>query len=414
MNASLTLRLLAAVTAVLAMSACNRAAPAAPDAPYGGYAPAGDAGMNGYEAGAANPMYVGAADAKPAVAQGAAAPLPPLDTSRMQPVEIRDSKGGVAATAQIPVGWQATGGVTVDPSTPCASNMVKVAWSAIGPDSLTTVELMPGFNWQVQGSQSPMNPCPVAPFRAVRDFMMATVQETRPGARVLDFEKQPQMEQQAAEAARGQGGQGAMQYDAGRMLIGYQKDGVEMREVLVAVLGLSNAGGSVMGNVGIMSSVRAPDGRLDMDLSSRIQQSLQPNPQWMQMLKQQMLATVQNHHARQAQQISDWHNRKMAMINAKGAADRHAVRMRANQDVANTYNAIAGNTGATSDGMHATTMSGVREVNNYTGVDGTTVENSIHNGPRVFQDTNDPNNAYSSDQPYAQPANGYVELEPTP
>ena len=45
------------------------------------------------------------------------------------------------------------------------------------------------------------------------------------------------------------------------------------------------------------------------------------------------------------------------------------------------------------------------------GVGGTAVQSSIHGGARVFQDTNNPNNAYSTDQPYAQPPGGYVELE---
>ena len=418
MNATHMLTLLATAAFLMAAPACSRVAPAA-EGEFAGYPPGAMPADAGAMAGdmSAQPMFDGPPATMPspgvANANDARPPMPPpLDTGRMQPAEIRDSNGMVASRVQIPAGWQTAGGVTLV-ETSCASNMVKLGWSAIGPDSLTVVELMPGFNWQVQGTQNPMSPCPVAPFRSVREFIAATVQETRPGARILDFQKQPQLEQQAAQAANGQGG-GQVQYDGGRMLIAYDKDGVEMREVLIAVLALTDAGGSTMGSVGSMYSIRAPEGRLDMELPMRIAQSMQPNPEWMRMLQQRMMAAMRGYHDDQSRRISDWHSRKMAMINAKGMADRQAIRMRANQDVANTYSAIAANTSATNDRMHATSMGGVREVDNYRGVDGGVVENSIHGGARVFQNTGTPGNAVSTDDPYAQPASGYAELERIP
>jgi len=418
MNPTYTLKLLSLTAVLAALSACSHPT-STDDTGLAGYAPtAMEAAFTGPGATTTAPIAAPRSEGdRQAPARTPVATLPPmpptLDTRHMRTVEIRDTNGMVASQVRIPADWQTAGGVTLDTSTPCASNMVKTSWATIGPDSLTVVELMPGFNWQVQGTQNPMSPCPVAPFRSVREFITATVQETRPGARILDFQKQPQLEQQAAQAANGQGA-GQVQYDGGRMLIGYAKDGVEMREVLIAVLSLTNAGGSTMGSVGSMYSIRAPEGRLDMELPMRIAQSMQPNPEWMRMLQQRMMEAMRGYHDDQSRQISDWHNRRMAMINAKGMADRQAIRMRANQDVANTYNAIAANTSATNDRMHATSMSGVREVDNYRGVDGGVVENSIHGGARVFQNTGTPGNAVSTDDPYAQPASGYAELERIP
>jgi len=418
MNPTCLLKRLTLTAGLAALSACSHPGATDDTAPAGFAPTATEATFTGRDGATTAPVAAQAGDGdRQAPALTPVTTLPPmppaLDTRHMRTAEIRDTNGMVAAQVRIPADWQTAGGVTLDTSTPCASNMVKTSWATIGPDSLTVVELMPGFNWQVQGTQNPMSPCPVAPFRSVREFITATVRETRPGARILDFQKQPQLEQQAAQAANGRGA-GQAQYDGGRMLIGYAKDGVEMREVLIAVLSLTNAGGSTMGSVGSMYSIRAPEGRLDMELPMRIAQSMQPNPAWMQMLQQQMATAVRSYHDDQSRRISDWHNRRMAMINAKGMADRQAIRMRANQDVANTYSAIAANTSATNDRMHATTMSGVRQVNNYAGVNGGVVENSIHNGSRVFQSTSNPDDAFSTDQPYAQPVGDYTELEQIP
>ena len=346
---------------------------------------------------------------------------PTLDTSTMQPAEIIDSNGFgqpmVAAELQIPAGWQAVGGITWNDGTNCIGNQMQVSWSALAPDSLTAVEILPGFNWQVAGTEVQMNPCPAAPYRSAREFLEATVQRTRPGARMLDYQDQPEIAQQVEQAARTaqangqQRMQGQARTDAGRLLIGYTKDGVEMREVLSAVVSFTELQGNVVGGTATINSIRAPNNRLDMALGKRIGDSMRSNPQWFEAMKQRSMASLQRSSSEQRNSINDWHNRQMSIINARGAADRAAIRMRTNQEVSGIYNAIAANTSATSDSMHKQTMSGVNEVNNYAGVDGGTVQSSIHGGNQVFQDTTNPGNAYSTDAPYPSPPSGYVELE---
>ena len=356
-----------------------------------------------------------AANETPPVQADAIAEMPPpLDTSRMQPAQIIDQNGFgqpmVAADVQIPAGWQTVGGVSWNDNTNCVANQLQLGWSAMAPDSLTAVEILPGFNWQVAGTEIQMNPCPAAPWRSTREFLEATVQRTRPGARVLGYERLADVEQRMAQSAQANP-QAQLRHDAGRLLIGYAKDGVAMQELLSAAITFSSMQGNVVAGTATISSLRAPEGRLDRDLGKRIGDSMRANPQWMQAMQQRSMASLQRYDNAQRSSINDWHHRQMAIINARGAADRAAIRMRGNQEVAGIYSAIAANSSATSDRMHKTTMSGVQQVDNYAGVDGSTVQASIHGGDRVFQDTANPGNAYATDAPYAEAPAGYVELQ---
>ncbi len=403
---------LSGATLALAISACGwQGGQQAQDAGYGGQAgdatawaggdPAAAGGDGGWNAGAPPPQM---------------APPPMLDTSRMQPAQIIDQGGFgqpmVAANLEIPVGWQTVGGVTWNDNTPCVTNQMQIGWTAMAPDSLTAVEILPGFSWQVAGTEIQMNPCPAAPYRSTREFLEATVQRARPGARVLDYEQLTGLEQQMAQAAQSNP-QIQARFDAGRLLIGYSTDGVEMREVLSAAVTFTQAQGNIVGGTATIHAQRAPEGRMDMDLMQRIAGTMQPNPQWLQAMQQRGMENIRRFSDGQRRSIDDWHNRQMAIINARGAADRHAIRMRTNQEVAGIYNSIAASTSATSDNMHRRTMEGIGEYNSYSGAGGTTVQSSIHGGSRVFQGNSDPNQAYSTSDPYHNPSNA-TELERIP
>ena len=348
---------------------------------------------------------------------------PALDTSTMQAAQIVDSNGFsqpmVATDLQIPAGWQAFGGITWNDSTNCGGNQMQVSWGAIAPDSLTAVEILPGFTWQVAGTEMQMNPCPAAPYRSTREFLEATVQRTRPGARVLDYQDQPEIAQQMVEAARKAqaNGQPAMQgqarSDAGRLLIGYIKDGVEMREVLSALVSFTELQGNVVGGTATINSMRAPNNRLDMDLGKRIGDSARSNPQWLEAMMQRRTASRQRFSNAQRSSIDDWHNRQMAIINARGAADRAAISMRSSQEVSGIYSAIAANSSASSDRSQRQAIDGIYERNSYAGTDGSVVQSSIHAGDRVFQDNTNPSNTYSTNDLYHAPANA-TELEQLP
>ena len=338
------------------------------------------------------------------------------DTGRMQPVQIMDANGFgqpmVANEVQVPVDWQTAGGVSWNDGTDCIANQMNTSWRAMAPDSLTVMEIMPGFNWQVTGTENQMNPCPSAPYRSTREFLEATVRNVRPGARVLDYQCLPEAEQAMAQAAQANP-QAQVRHDAGRLLIGYQQDGVEMREVLAAAITFSAAQGNVVAGTASINSLRAPNGRLDFDLGKRIVGSLRTNPQWMQAMRQRSNANLQRHSDGQRNSINDWHNRQMAIINARGAADRAAIRMRANQDVATINNATAASNSRSSDVIQRQTIDGINQRNSYAGIDGSIVQSSIHGGDRVFQDNANPDVAYSTSDPYHAPVNA-TELEQLP
>ena len=354
------------------------------------------------------------AEQQPAAVQ---AGMPPqLDTSRMQPAQIVDGNGFgqpmVAVELQIPAGWQPVGGISWNDATNCVANQLQVGWSAVAPDSLTAVEILPGFNWQVAGTEIQMNPCPSAPYRSTRECLEATVQRTRPGARVVEYQDMPEVARQMAQAAQANP-QAQVRHDAGRLLIAYAKDGVAMREQLSAAVTFSSVQGNTVAGTATISSLRAPEGRLDPDLGKRIGDSMRPNPQWMQAMQQRSMASLQRYDNAQRSSINDWHNRQMAIINARGAADRAAIRMRTNQEVSGIYNAIAAGNSRSSDTVQRQTIDGIYERNSYAGTDGSTVQSSIHGGSRVFQDNSDPNVAYSTNDPYAAPTNA-TELQQMP
>jgi len=338
---------------------------------------------------------------------------PPLDTQRLQAARIIDQNGFkqpmVAVDLQIPAGWTTVGGITWNDGTPCAGNQLQVNWTAVGPDSLTAVGKLPGFGWQVTGTQQQFNPCPAAPMRSAREFLEATAAKLRPGAQVQGYEDVTAEALRSLPKPPGPN----VRWDAGQLQIAYTDDGIPMQEVLTAAVSFTNTQGAIMGGAGVIDTHRAPAGRLDPELVRRIGATMRNNPQWQQAMAARMRASLSRHHDGINASINDWHNREMAMINARGAAERHAIRMRSNQEVAGIYGAIAANTSATNNRMHQRTLEGIGEYNRYKGVNGTTVQSSIHDGQRVFQDANNPNNAYSTDQPYAAPPGGYVELERT-
>ncbi len=345
-------------------------------------------------------------------------PLPPMfDTNRLQEVVLRDERGQESEVVALPHGWQLTNKIEWNDQTGCVGNMLQRSWSMIAPDSLTMISVMPGFGWQLAGTQIPTDPCPPLPLRGVREVLEATVQQIRPGAQLYDYQD---MTAEFEVEARRQGpppspvmpGQVASR-EAGRLLIGYQQDGVEMREVLAAVANKTTYQGHVLMSVSGISSIRGPAGRVDLAALERVISAGRPNQQWMEFFKQRVKHNMDRFYAGQTQQINDWHQRQMAIINARGAAERHAIRMRTNQEVANIYSSIAANNSATSERMHRRALEGIGEYNSFAGMQGTTVQSSIHGGNYVYQNPNDPSQVFSTNNPSAVPP-GYIELRRLP
>lgn len=338
-------------------------------------------------------------------------PAAAASTKHLQAVHIMDPSGFaqpvVAANAQIPQGWKLVGGIQWNPGTPCGNNQLRINWGAVAPDQITAIGALPGFNWQVAGAAQQFNPCPVVAVRGAREFLEATARNLRQGAQIQGYEDQ------TAEAMRQlkQPLTAGKQLDAGQLLIAYTENGVPMQELLRAAVHFSTVGSSTMGQVYMVYGHRARAGQLDAELFSTVVASVQGNPEWQQAAMTRISKAIKQHHDGINADINAWNAREMAKINARGAADRAAIRAQTNREIAAINSQTAANTAATNDRIHRRTLEGIGEYNTYNGVGGSTVQSSIHGGARVFQDANNPNRAYSTNQPYAQPSGGYVELE---
>ncbi|TWT17556.1 hypothetical protein FQY83_16665 [Luteimonas marina] len=342
------------------------------------------------------------------------------DTRRLVPVEIVDTSGFgtpmVAFRLQVPRGWQTAGGVQWNDKAECYSHQARVTWAAVAPDNVSVYEMYPAFVWQVKGTELPVDPCPVEPFRSARELLEAVAMQARPNARVLDYSDWPEHAARAEQSARRHGqpppAEVEQRFDAGRVLIGYEADGVDMREVLAVAVTFNRvkSNGNIVAGAGRVDAYRAPNGQLDMGLLDRIVGSIEENPEWAEPAVKRVQANVNHFYAEQLKQIQAWHARRMAEINAKGAADRAAIWSRATREVAAMRAQTYANTQATNDRIHARTIDGIYERNAYAGIHGGTVYSSIHEGSRVFQDNSRTSNVWNTDDPHAQPSNA-TELE---
>ena len=314
----------------------------------------------------------------------------------------------IAAVARVPAAWHAQGGIGWNRATHCIANQLQIAWSARSPDGTQAIEILPGFNWQVQGTQIDMNPCPAMPFASTRDFLLAVVQQHRPGARIVRYRDRPDA---AGAGTAAPNPDAQVHQQAGQVLIAYVQDGREMREQLGATVAFSNAGGNIVAGTAMVFAQRAPADAFDDALGERIAASIQPDPQWLAMVREAGNRAVAQYAGRQRAAIDDWHSRRMALISARGAAERAAIAADTRREVAAINAGTHANTVATNDRIHARGLEAIGEYNRYRGTDGSEVRAGLHGGDRVLQGQG--GEAFSTDDPYFNPA-GSTELERVP
>lgn len=349
----------------------------------------------------------------PSADEGNAAPQYPENTpsasdngnnrGSMQQMTIVD--GSVpAASIAVPAGWQAQGGINWNRDVPCTSNQMKIQWQATSADGSEAFEIMPGFTWQVQGTQIQMNPCPAMPLRTAQDFLRAVVQQQRPGARILQYRDRPVPQPQG----QSQYPQTKVRSEAGEILIGYQANGQDVREVLSTSVMFTELQGNIMGGVANVTAMRAPNGRLDIALAEKIGASMKADAQWLAAVGQASKKSADDYARRQSDDITRWHNRRMAAINAKGAGDRAAIRAGTARDIANIYSQINSNTSATDDVIHRRNLEAIGGYNTYSDP---TSGNSVR--ADIQYDTVhrlDDGSYVGTNDPYYNPA-GSTELE---
>lgn len=311
----------------------------------------------------------------------------------------------VAARARIPADWHTRGGVGWDRRSECVSNHLRLNWLAQSPDAREALEIMPGLAWQLLGTDIPMNPCPPLAIRDARDFLL-TVAQRYPGARALSFRERPEL------APPVQAVNGARAYaNVGELLIAYASPAGEVRELLIATLNVSELQGNVAISVPLVMAYRVMGRDPDPAFIDGFINSMKVDTRWQAVMQETSLRIINEISARQRQDIATWHAGEMARINARGAADRAAIRAQTQREVSQIYSNVWRQSQATDDRIHRRTLEAIGEYNTYAdpASGGVVRESTDYN--RVIRTQE--GNYISTNDPYLNPA-GSQELERIP
>lgn len=289
----------------------------------------------------------------------------PEGAYRLQKAQVIDSQGFgqpmVAYRVFIPAGWQSQGGIVWQQGQQsCGKAQTRVEWVAYSPDGYSAVEILPEEGWS--GHNLPnmgiQQQCPNVTITTIKDYLQWWVQRNRPGARILDYRDRPDFTEKAQylnKSERTVGGELSSWAQGGEVLIAYESQGRDMREtVAISVLFMLNRMAGVMpGEVREFLTLvsfpgfaaRAPHGELDFKLTETVRKSIQGDPQWQALMAE--------------------HNNKMSGIAAKGAADRHKIRMDTIREIGEMNQRSFEDRMASSDRIHHDTIQTIRGVDTY-------------------------------------------------
>lgn len=164
----------------------------------------------------------------PQLAQARSAAQPAAGATRLQIAKIMDPSGFerpmVAITGLIPVGWQTRGGVVWNTRSGCGMGYT-VDWTAASPDGRMAAAVFPGMQWGFNNfSARPTGGCPTLQISNVQQYLQFLVQQSRPNARILDFRRRQDIEQEYSQINRNTPmpmGELRTWVEAGEVLIGY-------------------------------------------------------------------------------------------------------------------------------------------------------------------------------------------------
>ncbi len=288
----------------------------------------------------------------------------------MQSATIMDTTGFgqpmPAMQIDIPQGWSMQGGVERNRSVECIGNTYAFNWAASSPDGMHGISLFPGLTWQVESAPAglvALNPCPAAPMRSAREYLEFLAQQSRPAARVLDYRARPEL----ADAIRASqptqnNGPAQLRFDSGELLIGYEVQGIPMRESMVATITISELQGTVVAWSDVPISLRAPDGLLDFSVLEHVRGSSRLQKRWGEQLMTWSRQAVETLNQRQIRSIQEWHSRRMAEINLAGMTARHQLRMDTINEIGRINNQIVASNDASSARQHEAFKDYIQEV----------------------------------------------------
>lgn len=228
----------------------------------------------------------------------------PADVLRLRQARIMDpgffGRDMVALTLMVPADWQDRGAVTWA-DTMCQIRMQQIQWEAASPDGRERIQIMPAEGWTASRdnmghSQPDQSGCPDWTFSSLQEFLQAWIAHHRPNARVLDFEIDPEASQAMLASLPQIPSMSGMQYrnraEAGRLLLAYQENGQEFREMVTTgvvfmhfdmTMPSYGAGPdyqmqSLTGSTLPVFTARAPAGELDFDRFEAFTSTLSINP----------------------------------------------------------------------------------------------------------------------------------------
>lgn len=248
---------------------------------------------------------------------------------RVKPVAIIDHNGFgkpmPIAWVMIPPDWHTQGGYYWGKKGPC-SPASQLRWSATDPSGAYAVSMLPGFVWAADSAAPRLPPgmgCPRYNFTSLRQYFQFFVQSFRPGARIIDFRRRPDIERAMPplKLTNTAFTRSQTKREAGDVLIAYSQGGRDYREILntsvyITQTTLALAGSvshSLTGLANAVFALRAPAGKLDFRFFRLVRTSQTVNPIWSQLMAQ--------------------HNAKIAEINMKGLKQRGEIMRKMYADV---------------------------------------------------------------------------------
>lgn len=247
---------------------------------------------------------------EPLIAMAAAGPdargaarAPRGNVLRLQPQIIVDATGFAepmaVASIFVPHGWKTEGGVYWARDFMC-TNGYNFIWSATAPDQTMSIGIAPQTAWEMNTSGSPPTRpgCQLMPIQTARDYLQQSVQNSVPGARILDYRDRPDLVQEiGVQPSRTPMPAGELRRwaEGGEVLFAFNQNGREMRGSMMAavqfdymVSDYSQATGGMPGSRNEFLSAlahpafyaTAPNGQFNFAFFEALRKSIKPNPQW--------------------------------------------------------------------------------------------------------------------------------------
>jgi hypothetical protein len=270
----------------------------------------------------------------------------------------------VAYTMFVPVGWESSGEVEYNPQNSCGPDP-RLNWRAAAPDGIGAITIIPEEKWSYGNFPQPPDNCLHSRVDNMRGYLEWWVQRNRPGASVLDYRERPELKAAYKSLEREANGMRSWA-DAGELLIGYEVNGKPVRESITnsaffmhtrfPSLGQGQAMELLQGMTGPGFAMRMPNGQLDFNAAEAVRQSIRSAPEWQQRMNQVMA---------ERNQIAMDHNRKMAEINRRGAAERSAIIANTARDINEIQMGSWQSRNESMDRTQRETIETIREVETY-------------------------------------------------